>query len=88
MLLNETQSAIRDAVRAFAQDRIRPNSFAFESAKAYPDSLFEEMATLGLMGMTAPEAVGGAGADYISYALALMERAPSASRTVSSSRVC
>lgn len=73
MLLNETQSAIRDAVRAFAQDRIRPNSFAFESAKAYPDSLFEEMATLGLMGMTAPEAVGGAGADYISYALALME---------------
>jgi len=73
MVLNETQSAIRDAVRAFAQDQIRPNSLSFEAAKAYPDSLFEEMATLGLMGMTAPEAVGGAEADYISYALALME---------------
>ena len=73
MVLNETQSAIRDAVRAFAQDQIRPNSLSFEAAKAYPDRLFEEMATLGLMGMTAPEAVGGAEADYISYALALME---------------
>ena len=73
MVLNETQSAIRDAVRAVAQDQIRPNSLSFEAAKAYPDRLFEEMATLGLMGMTAPEAVGGAEADYISYALALME---------------
>lgn len=31
------------------------------------------MAGLGLMGMTAPEDVGGAGADYVSYALALIE---------------
>ena len=73
MVLNETQSAIRDAVRAFAQDQIKPHTFAFEAEKAYPDSLFEQMATLGLMGMTAPEAVGGAEADYVSYALALME---------------
>jgi len=73
MVLNETQSAIRDVVRAFAQDQIRPNSLSFEAAKGYPDALFEELAALGLMGMTAPEAVGGAEADYISYALALME---------------
>src|SRR3546814_4959776 len=31
------------------------------------------LAGLGLMGMTAPEGVGGAGADYVSYALSLME---------------
>src|SRR6201989_1498007 len=30
---------------------------------------------LGLLGMTAPEAYGGAGADYVSYALALIELA-------------
>lgn len=75
MLLNETQTAIRDMVRDFAQDRIRPNVAAFEAAGGYPPALLEEMAALGLMGMTAPEEHGGAGTDYISYALALMELA-------------
>ncbi|MGB8366668.1 MAG: acyl-CoA dehydrogenase family protein [Rhizomicrobium sp.] len=73
MVLTATQRAIRDAIRAFAQARIKPHSAAFEQARGYPPSLFEEMAGLGLMGMTAPEEVGGAGADYVSYALALME---------------
>lgn len=73
MILNETQSAIVDAVRAFAQDRIRPFSLNFETAGAYPPELFQEIAALGLMGMTISEELGGAGADYVSYALALME---------------
>jgi alkylation response protein AidB-like acyl-CoA dehydrogenase len=73
MILNDTQSAIQETVRDFAQTRIRPHSAAFEAAKGYPAGLFEEIAALGLMGMTAPEAVGGAGADYVSYALALIE---------------
>ena len=75
MMLNETQLAVRDAVRAFAQERVRPASAAFERAYGYPDGLFEELARLGLMGMTAPEAFGGAESDYISYALALIELA-------------
>jgi alkylation response protein AidB-like acyl-CoA dehydrogenase len=75
MLLNETQIAIRDMVRDFAQDRIRPNAAVFEAAGGYPPALLEEVAALGLMGMTAPEEHGGAGTDYISYALALMELA-------------
>jgi alkylation response protein AidB-like acyl-CoA dehydrogenase len=73
MILTETQSAIRDAVRDYAQERLRPRSAAFEAAGGYPDGLFEELAGLGLMGMTAPETLGGAGADYVSYALALIE---------------
>jgi alkylation response protein AidB-like acyl-CoA dehydrogenase len=73
MILTETQSAIQEAVRAFAQEQIRPRSQAFEAAGGYPDGLFEELAGLGLLGMVAPEAVGGAGADYISYALSLIE---------------
>ena len=73
MLLTETQHAIVDSVRAFAQGRIRPKALQFEQAQTYPPALFEELAELGLMGMTAPEAYGGVGADYVSYALALME---------------
>jgi alkylation response protein AidB-like acyl-CoA dehydrogenase len=75
MILNETQHAIRDTVRSFAQERIRPHSPAFERAGGYPSGLFEDMAALGLMGMTAPQDVGGAGADYVSYALSLIELA-------------
>jgi alkylation response protein AidB-like acyl-CoA dehydrogenase len=73
MMLSDTQVAIRDAVRVFAQHEIRPRAAEFEAAAAYPRSLFRELAGLGLMGMTAPEKWGGAGADYVSYALALME---------------
>jgi len=72
-VLNDIQLAIRDSVRTFAQERIRPRSAEFEAAGGYPTSLFEEMAALGLMSMTAPANLGGAGADYVSYALALME---------------
>ena len=73
MQLSETQTAIRDVVRAFARERIAPASRQFEAAGGYPRELFEELAALGLMGMTAPEDLGGAGADVVSYALALME---------------
>jgi len=74
-VLAETQIAVRDHVRSFAQDRIRPQSRAYEAAGAFPKTLFEELAGMGLLGMTAPEAFGGAGADYVSYALALIELA-------------
>jgi alkylation response protein AidB-like acyl-CoA dehydrogenase len=73
MILSSTQLAIRDAISAFAREEIAPRSRAFETAEGYPPELFTRLAELGLMGMTAPEELGGAGADYVSYALALME---------------
>lgn len=73
MILNETQVAIVDAVRGFAQERIRPFSAGFEAEGGYPPELFEELAGLGLMAMTLPGEHGGAGADYVAYALALSE---------------
>ncbi|WIW90759.1 acyl-CoA dehydrogenase family protein (plasmid) [Sphingobium sp. V4] len=72
-MLTEIQLSIRDMVRGFAQDRIRPHSAGFEAEGGYPPALFEEMGGLGLWGMTAPESFGGAEADSVSYALALME---------------
>lgn len=73
MLLTETQQSIQDAVRSWAQAELRPRSAAFEAAGGYPSDVFAGLAELGLMGMTAPEDVGGAGTDYVSYALALIE---------------
>ena len=73
MILNDTQQAIADSVRSFAKEQILPQSQQFEANGGYPPALFEQLAGLGLMGMTAPEEFGGASADYVSYALALME---------------
>ncbi len=73
MIFSGTQVAIQEAVREFAQAEIRPKSASFERAGGYPPELFVQLAKLGLMGMTVPEEVGGAGADYVSYVLALIE---------------
>lgn len=73
MLLNATQQSIVESVRSFAQERIRPRALEFEQRRSYPPELFRELAELGLLGMTAPEKHGGAGLDYVSYALALVE---------------
>jgi alkylation response protein AidB-like acyl-CoA dehydrogenase len=75
MLLNETQQAIQDSVRAFAQERVRPKARDFEKAGGYPRELFEDLAALGLMGMVVPEEMGGTGADTVSYAVSLIELA-------------
>ncbi len=73
MILTETQAAVRDMVRDFAQERLRPRSAEFEAAGGYPEDLWGELAALGLMGMTAPEEAGGSALDAVSYALALIE---------------
>jgi alkylation response protein AidB-like acyl-CoA dehydrogenase len=73
MILTEEQTMIRDMARDFAQNRLAPNSVEWEEQAAIPRSVLTEMGALGLMGMTVPEEYGGAAADYVSYALALME---------------
>jgi len=73
MIFSETQTAIRDEVRGYAEARIKPRSAEFETAGGYPPDLFRELGEMGLMAMTAPESAGGAGLDYVSYVLALIE---------------
>lgn len=75
MILTDTQEQIRDGVRSFATAEISPRAVEWERAGEYPRKIFEDLADLGLMGMTVPMEYGGAGADYVSYALALMELA-------------
>lgn len=75
MILSETQEQIRDSVRAFTGSRVRPNAAKWEEEGRFPREIFDDLAELGLMGMTVPAERGGTGADYVSYALALMELA-------------
>ena len=69
--LTDAQMAFQQQVAQFAKDRVAPEAAAIDEAGAFPRDLVHEAAALGLMGVTVAEAWGGAGKDYVSYALAV-----------------
>jgi len=73
MMLSEEQSLIRDSVRDYVQQRVAPFAADWDRDKHFPAEQLKEMAELGLFGMFIPQEWGGAGADYLSFALAIEE---------------
>ncbi|GGE09505.1 hypothetical protein SAMN05421774_102314 [Gemmobacter megaterium] len=73
MLLTETQEQIRDAARAFAQDRLAPGAAQRDRDHSFPRAEIAEMGALGFMGMLVPEDYGGSDLGTVAYALALEE---------------
>src|SRR3954451_5895741 len=71
--LNEDQELLRDEVRRFAEERIRPGVAERDREHRFPLDIFKEMGEMGLLGMLVPEEYGGAGMDTLSYLLALEE---------------
>jgi short-chain 2-methylacyl-CoA dehydrogenase len=71
--LSEEQELLRRTVRDFAETRVAPVAEELDRESRFPYELVAEMGELGLMGIPIPEAYGGAGADTISYALAIEE---------------
>jgi short-chain 2-methylacyl-CoA dehydrogenase len=71
--LEPEHELIRDTVRQFALERVAPVAEELDREKRFPYELVAELAELGLMGMTIPEEYGGAGADTVSYAIAIEE---------------
>lgn len=72
-LLSEDQRLIRDMARNFARAELWPSAAERDRVGAVPRALLDQMGDLGLMGMCVPPEWGGAGADYLAYALALEE---------------
>ena len=73
MILSEEQTLIRDTARTFAREQVLPHVRAWEAAGEIPRALLAEMGRMGFLGMTVPAEWGGAGADMVSYVLALEE---------------
>jgi butyryl-CoA dehydrogenase len=71
--LTDDQKAIQRLARDFAQNEVRPRAEEMDRDEAFPYDLVAQMAELGFMGLPFPEQYGGAGADTVSYALAVME---------------
>jgi alkylation response protein AidB-like acyl-CoA dehydrogenase len=69
--LNDQQQAFQRRVEQFAQDRIAPHAATIDRENTFRRDLVREAAHQGLMGVTTAREWGGAGRDYISYALAI-----------------
>ena len=71
--LSEEQIAIRDTCRDFAEHEIKPIAEEMDATGEFPYALIRQMGQLGLLGLPFPEEYGGAGADFLSYCIAIEE---------------
>lgn len=73
MILSAEHEMIRDAVRAYAQEKLIPNAARWDKEHHFPAEELKELAALGVFGVAVPDHLGGAGLDYLSLALVLEE---------------
>jgi len=71
--LTEEQRMIREMVRDFADREITPHAANWDERAEFPAEAVRKLGELGLMGVPIPAEDGGAGADYVSYALVIEE---------------
>lgn len=72
-MLTEEQVLIVETARAFARERLAPKAAEWDRTGRLPREVLAELGELGFLGMTVAPEWGGAGTDYVAYALALME---------------
>ncbi len=71
--LNEDQSLLRDEVRRFAEEVVRPLAKEIDAKGIFPRDTIRQAAELGLTGVCVPEEFGGAAMDTLSYCLVIEE---------------
>jgi glutaryl-CoA dehydrogenase len=71
--LSEDERMLRDAARAYAQDKLQPRVTAAYRDESTDPAIFREMGEMGLLGVTVPEEYGGLGASYVAYGLIARE---------------
>jgi len=71
--LSDEQELLRRTVREFSETRVARVAEELDREERFPYELVSELAELGLMGIPIPEEYGGAGADTVSYAIAVEE---------------
>lgn len=73
MFPSEEHRMIRDAIHAYVQECIAPHAAQWDREHTFPAEALRGLGELGALGMTVPEAWGGAGLDYAALVLALEE---------------
>lgn len=71
--LSEEERMLRDAARAYAQEKLQPRVIRAFAEEETDPAIFREMGQMGLLGVTIPEEYGGLGASYVAYGLVARE---------------
>jgi glutaryl-CoA dehydrogenase len=71
--VTEEERMLRDAARAYAQEKLQPRVVAAYREETTDPAIFREMGEMGLLGVTVPEEYGGLGASYVAYGLIARE---------------
>ena len=79
--LSDTQKAVQQAARDYATRAIMPEAAAIDKEERFPKAILKGLAELGLMAVNVPEALGGAEAGPVAYALAMQEVARACAST-------
>lgn len=72
-VLTQEQEDIRKMVRDFVEKSVAPTAAERDEKELFPRDIFDKMGELGIMGLPYPEEYGGAGSDFVSYAIAVEE---------------
>ncbi|MBI4534926.1 MAG: acyl-CoA dehydrogenase family protein, partial [Ignavibacteriae bacterium] len=59
--LTESQKAVQELARNFAEKEMRPVVMKYDESQEFPFEIVEKLSQLGFMGITWPEELGGAG---------------------------
>ncbi len=85
--LTESQRAVQELARKFAEEEIRPHVMKYDESQEFPFEIIQKASQLGFMGMTWPEELGGAGLTEMEAIIIIEEVAkvdPSVALTIAS----
>ena len=71
--LNENQVMIKDMIKKFGEEHIRPKMMEWDEAQHFPIEVFKKLGELGLMGVLVPQEYGGSGFSYTEYVTVISE---------------
>jgi len=71
--LSEEHKMVRDMAKRFADQELKPIAAQLDQSHRHSDEVLKKMAEQGFMGVAIPAEYGGAGMDYVAYALILIE---------------
>ncbi len=71
--LTEDERMVRESAHGYATDKLLPRIIEANRNEHFDPQIMREMGELGLLGMTLPEELGGAGMGYVAYGLAARE---------------
>ena len=71
--LSEDQEALRQHIRAFVEEEIKPVALQYDESQEFPTEIFKKLGDLGYLGIVMPPEYGGSGLGYMEYAIVVEE---------------